>query len=122
MKITEIAFVCYAVSGLKSARPFYEGILGLKPTLEYVGPDGDMGMVEYDLGGGTFAIGCGAPMFKPGGNKVAVALEVDDFAAAVKHLREHAVKFLMEPMDNRPCQMALIADPDGNPIMMHKRK
>jgi catechol 2,3-dioxygenase-like lactoylglutathione lyase family enzyme len=122
MKITEIAFVCYAVSGLKKARPFYEGVLGLKPTKEYVAPDGDMGMVEYDLGGSTIAIGCGAPMFKPGGNNVAVALEVEDFAAAVQRLKEHKVKFLLEPIENRPCHMALIEDLDGNPIMIHRRK
>src|ERR1700679_748837 len=114
MKITEIAFVCLAVGGLKKGRPFYEQILGLAATKEYVAPDGDMGMVEYDLGGSTLAIGCGAPMFKPGGNNVAVALEVDDFPAAVQRLKEHGVKFSMEPMENPPCSMALIEDPDGN--------
>jgi predicted enzyme related to lactoylglutathione lyase len=122
MKITEIAFVCYAVTGLKKARPFYEDVLGLKATKEYVQPDGDQGMVEYDLGGGTFSIGCGAPMFKPGGNNVAAALEVDDFTATVEHLRGHKVKFAMEPFENPQCSMVLIEDPDGNPIMIHRRK
>ena len=50
MKFTEIAFVCYAVSGLKKAHPFYEEVLGLKATKEYAGPDSDVGLVEYDLG------------------------------------------------------------------------
>lgn len=122
MKISEIAFVCYAVSGLKKARPFYEETLGLTPTKTYIGPDADMGMVEYDLGGSTFAIGCGAPMFKPGGNNVAVALEVDDFPAAVQRLKDKNVKITMEPMENPQCSMALIEDPDGNPIMIHRRK
>jgi predicted enzyme related to lactoylglutathione lyase len=122
MKITEIAFVCYAVSGLIKARPFYEDILGLKATKEYAAPGGDMGMVEYDLGGSTFAIGCGAPMFKPGGNNVAVALEVDDFPAAVQRLKERNVKFSMEPGEHPLCSMALIEDLDGNPIMIHRRK
>lgn len=122
MKFTGIAFVCYAVSGLKKARPFYEEVLGLKPTKEYVGADADMGMVEYDIGSGTFSIGCGAPMLKPGGSNVVVALEVDDFPAAVQRLRDLKVKIAMEPHDNPLCTMALIEDPDGNPIMVHRRK
>jgi predicted enzyme related to lactoylglutathione lyase len=122
MRFTEIAFVCYAVSGLKKARPFYEDVLGLKPTKEYVGADADVGMVEYDLGAGTFAIGCGAPMFKPGGNNAAVALEVDDFPAAVQRMRDRGVKITMEPAENPLCFMVLIEDPDGNPIMIHRRK
>lgn len=122
VKISEIAFVCYAVSGLKKARPFYEETLGLTATKTYLGPDSDVGMVEYDLGGSTFAIGCGAPMFKPGGNNVAVALEVADFPAAVKHLRDRNVKITLEPMENPNCFMVLIEDPDGNPLMIHHRK
>lgn len=122
MKVNEIAFVCYAVSSLKRARPFYEEILGLAATKVYGEPDGDMGMVEYDLGGSTLAIGCGAPMFKPGGNNVAVALEVDDFPAAERRLREQNVKITMEPMENPLCFMVLIEDPDGNPLMIHRRK
>ncbi len=122
MKVTEIAFVCYAVSGLKRARPFYEDVLGLKATKEYAAPDADVGMVEYDLGASTFAIGCGAPMFKPGGHSVAVALEVDDFPAAVQRLRDRGVKITREPAESPLCQMVLIEDPDGNPIMIHRRK
>ena len=123
MKIIDIAFVCYAVKGLKAAQAFYEGVLGLKPTAtNYVTPDHDHGMVEYDLGGGTFAIGCGAPMFKPGGNNVAAALEVEDFPAAMKRVSERHVKILMEASETPVCWMALIEDPDGNPIMLHRRK
>jgi catechol 2,3-dioxygenase-like lactoylglutathione lyase family enzyme len=38
MKIKDIAFVCSAVSDMKRARAFYEGILGLKPNAP-AGPD-----------------------------------------------------------------------------------
>jgi predicted enzyme related to lactoylglutathione lyase len=61
-------------------------------------------------------------MFKPGGNNVAVALEVDDFDAAMKRLAERKVKFAMEATETPVCRMALIEDPDGNPIMIHRRK
>ena len=34
LKVTEIAFSCYAVTDIKIARDFYEGVLGLKPGLK----------------------------------------------------------------------------------------
>jgi len=123
VKIIDIAFVCYAVKGLKAGQAFYEGVLGLKPTKTYyMGPDQDQGMVEYDIGGGTLAIGCGAPMFKPGGNNVTAALEVEDFEAAMRRISERSVKVLMAATETPVCWMALIEDPDGNPIMIHRRK
>lgn len=123
MKITDIAFVCYAVKGLKSGQAFYEGVLGLKPTKTYyMAPDQEQGMVEYDIGGGTLAIGCGAPMFRPGGSNVTAALEVEDFAAAMRRISEQSVKVLMAATETPVCWMALIEDPDGNPIMIHRRK
>jgi len=33
LKVIEIAFSCYAVTDFARARKFYEGVLGLKPTL-----------------------------------------------------------------------------------------
>lgn len=47
MKITEIAFSTYPVTDVPRARAFYEGVLGLKPTMDH-----DMGekghWIEYD--------------------------------------------------------------------------
>ena len=46
---------------MKRAREFYEGVLGLKPTMESAG-----GLwVEYDIGSGTLAIGCYGDAWKP---------------------------------------------------------
>ena len=33
LKVIELAFCCYAVTDVKRAREFYEGVLGLKPTI-----------------------------------------------------------------------------------------
>jgi catechol 2,3-dioxygenase-like lactoylglutathione lyase family enzyme len=122
MKIIDVAFTCYAVSSIKKSRAFYEGVLGMTATKTYVDEAKDQGMVEYDLGPATFAIGCGSPLFKPGGRGVCSALEVEDFDAAVKHLKEKKVTFTLEPKETPVCRMALIADPDGNPVMIHRRK
>jgi catechol 2,3-dioxygenase-like lactoylglutathione lyase family enzyme len=32
LKVVELAFCCYAVTDMKRARAFYEGVLGLKPS------------------------------------------------------------------------------------------
>ena len=121
MKITEIAFSCYAVTEVARARAFYEGVLGLKPTAE-VGNPGGMQWIEYDIGPGTLAIGCAPGMFKPGPDGCSVALEVDDFDAAVATLKQNNVKFRMEPTETPVCRMAMIFDPDGNTLCIHKRK
>ena len=51
-----------------------------------------------------------------------VALEVENFDDAIAHLKQHNVKFRIEPMATPACHMAMIFDPDGNSICIHKRK
>lgn len=120
MKVIEIAFSVYGVTNLQRARRFYEETLGLKPIKAYV--KGDLGMVEYDIGAGTLSIGCGAPLLKPAAGGGVVALEVEDFDAAVQRLKEHGVKLLSEPHETPVCHLVTIADPDGNLLTIHKRK
>ncbi|HEY9481213.1 MAG TPA: VOC family protein [Candidatus Paceibacterota bacterium] len=123
MNITEIAFVGYTVTDLPRARAFYEGILGLKP--ESVFEEGGMAFIEYWMGKNgehCIVIGKGADHMKPGAAGATAALEVEDFGAAEKKLRDGGVKFIMEPLDLPSCQMTLVEDPDGNRIMIHKRK
>ncbi|HEU5069389.1 MAG TPA: VOC family protein [Verrucomicrobiae bacterium] len=121
MKIKEIAFSCYAVTDMKRAREFYEGVLGLKPTSHYGEPGGPQ-WAEYEIGPGALAIGCAPGMFKPGPDGCSVALEVEDFDAAIATLKQHNVKFRMEPMETPVCHMAMAFDPDGNTLCIHKRK
>jgi len=119
MKIVEIAFTVLPVSNLKQARDFYEGTLGLKPTKVF--EKEGMGMVEYDIGSGTLAIGCGAPLFKPSKDGGAIALEVEDFDRAVAKLKAGGCSFALEAYETPVCRMAVITDPDGNFLMIHKR-
>jgi len=116
--VTEIAFSCYAVTDMARARKFYEGVLGLKPTTVHDSEHGKW--VEYEFGPYALAIGS-SPAFKPNPDGCSVALEVENFDAAIKQLREHNVKFRIEPMPTAVCQMAMIFDPDGNTICIHKR-
>ena len=121
IKIKEIAYSVYVVTDFDRARGFYEKTLGLKNTMVYGQPGGPQ-WAEYDIGSGTLAIGAGAPGMKPSADGCTVALEVEDFDAAVAHLRSHGVSFRMGPFETPVCHMALFPDPDGNTLMIHRRK
>jgi predicted enzyme related to lactoylglutathione lyase len=120
MKITEIAFTAYPVTDIKRARYFYEGVLGLKATKVF--GDGKKAWVEYDIGPGTLAIGNGAPDWKPAAGGCTAGLEVEDFDAAIRDLKQANARFALEPIETPVCRMAVVADPDGNSIIVHKRK
>jgi len=120
MKIKEIAFTCYAVTDLRRARHFYEKILGL--TASSVFEKDNMGFIEYEIGNHTLAIGAGAPAFSPGKTGATVAFEVDDFDSFIKKLKNEKVSFVMDSHESPVCHMAIIVDPDGNQMMIHKRK
>jgi predicted enzyme related to lactoylglutathione lyase len=119
-QVAGIAFTAYTITDIKRARTFYETVLGLKPASVWEGED--MAFIEYEIGTDTLAIGKGAPHLSPGKTGATVALEVSDFEAMVTTLRKHGVLFIMEPHETPVCHMALIADTEGNQIMIHKRK
>lgn len=118
--IKEIAFTCYPVNDLKKARKFYEEVLGLKATSVF--ENENMGFVEYNIGEGCFAIGKGSENFKQSKEGACIAFEVDDFDATIKKLKDNNVKFTWEANETPVCFMAIITDPDGSQIMIHKRK
>lgn len=115
--ITEIAFVGAPVTDLKRSRLFYEDVLGLKATLESPGAN----WIEYDIGAATFAIGS-YPQWKPSEDGTMVAFEVDNLDAEMARLKSRGVKVVMDVFDTPVCRCAMISDPDGNKIMIHKRK
>jgi predicted enzyme related to lactoylglutathione lyase len=120
LKVIEIAFTCYPVTDMARARKFYEGILGLKPTMA-MGEAGGMQWTEYEIGTGTLSLGAGAPDCHPRSDGCSVDLEMEDFDAAIAELKSKGVKFKMEPFPTPVCKMAFISDPDGNTICIHKR-
>jgi predicted enzyme related to lactoylglutathione lyase len=116
--ITEIAFVGTPVTNLQRARAFYEGVLGLKVTHEAASGK----WIEYDIGAGTFAITNMAPDWKPSPDGTSVAFEVDDLYVTMARLRQHGTHITFDVMDTPVCRMALVRDPDGNSVVIHKRK
>ena len=118
MRVTEIAYTGTPVTNMERARAFYEGMLGLEPTLE---ADGGL-WVEYDIGNGTFGIGCFGEGWKPSPDGTCVAFEVDDFDYEFSRLQSMSVPFARGVTDTPICRFAIICDPDGNRILIHKRK
>ena len=117
IRYDEIAFTAYAVTDLARSRTFYEDVLGLKPSRLIEG----MPWVEYNIGPGTLGIGV-SEKWKPSRDGASVALEVTDFDEAITHLKSHNVIFEMGPLETPVCHMAVLRDPDGGKIVIHKRK
>lgn len=118
MKVKALAFVGIPVTDLKRARGFYEGVLGLNVAEVMMGGQ----WVEYDLGNNTLAIASVGPQWMPSDQGTGAALEVDDFEGAVKWLKDQHVPFAVEAFESPCCRMAIIQDPDGNNIVIHKLK
>ena len=118
MKINGLAFVGTPVTDMKRARSFYEDVLGLKVSDEMMGGR----WVEYSLGNNTLAVASVGPDWLPSAQGTGAALEVDNFDNAIKWLKDRKVPFSTEPFESPCCRMAIIKDPDGNQIVIHKLK
>ena len=118
MKISKIAFVGIPVTDMKRARAFYEGVLGLEVSEEM----GEGKWIEYEAGDDTLAIANVGEQWTPSDQGTGAALEVEDFDAAIRKLKVAVIQFALEPMETPCCHMAVVQDPDGNKIIIHKLK
>jgi predicted enzyme related to lactoylglutathione lyase len=118
MKVKGLAFVGIPVTDMPRARSFYEGVLGLKVSEEMMSGK----WVEYSLGNNTLAIASVGPQWLPSDQGTGAALEVENFDEAVKSLKDRHVLFVVEAYESPCCWMAIIKDPDGNNIVIHKLK
>ena len=109
--------MCYPVKDVKAARNFYEGPLGLKPTANWQDQ-----WVEYDIGAGTLAIVVADETHRPGVHGPSIGLEVTDFDAVMQHLKEQSIAIRTGPFDTPVCRGCIIADPDGNELILHQKK
>jgi len=122
MEITEIAFTVYPASDIKASRDFYEEVLGLAvyEVVDYGQEGGVAGeyWVEYEVGGSIFAITNSLKLSKQSG----IAFEVKNYDEAMKCLRDSDVAVVMDRIDSPVCCFAVVADPNGNEVTIHKRK
>jgi predicted enzyme related to lactoylglutathione lyase len=115
--INEVAFVAIAVSDKERSRKFYQETLELKPATSVM----DGAWVEYEIGATTIGVGC-HPAWKPSRDGTTVAFEVEDIDAAIAKLKSRGVVFDLDKNETPVCWMAQFRDPDGNKLVLHKRK
>ncbi len=118
MKVSEFAFVIYPATDAARARAFYEGIIGLRCTVAH--QDGGQFWLEFEVGPHTLGVG-NEPFLKPSGDGPHLVLEVEDFDATIAHLHRHGVPFAVEPFESPLCRAAIVTDPDGNKLGLHRR-
>ncbi|CAN5536229.1 VOC family protein [soil metagenome] len=115
--IKDVAFVAIAVTDAETARKFYEETLELRPGMTAM----EGAWVEYEIGSTTIGVGC-HPDWKPSRDGISIAFETGDIDAAITKLKERGVTFDMEKIETPVCWMAQFRDPDGNKLLIHKRK
>jgi catechol 2,3-dioxygenase-like lactoylglutathione lyase family enzyme len=116
--ITRVDFVPIPTQDADRARAFYTDVLGLSETEQTVGKP----FAEFDLGGTTLSVWDPSSAGRPfNANTNAVALHTDDVEGDRAELEGKGIQFFGDTIDTGVCHMAIFADPDGNPLMLHGR-
>jgi predicted enzyme related to lactoylglutathione lyase len=115
--IQHVAFFVYPVRNMAAAREFYEGLLGLKLENDYEGH-----WLEFNIQGVTFAITDWLEGAQPCSNGPSLALEVAHADSLFEFFQRSRVTVLKPLFDTSICRMGVIADPDGNSIIIHQAK
>jgi len=113
--ITKVDVVGIPSTDPERSRQFYVETLGLRPD--------ENARFEFWVGDTCFAIWTPAWFgveYQPQANSI-VLLRVDDVDEARSELEAKGVVFDGETFDSGVCHMANFADPDGNPLTLHRR-
>ena len=114
---------------LQRAIVFYTGVLGFRLRSQYRVPGTPLGPLDLaylDLGGTTVELMSypdGRPEARPEGERLGyrmMALEVDDMARALAHLKSNGVEPAWGPLTRPTYVRAEIRDPDGNHIELRQ--
>ena len=117
-ELLKVAFTLLPIDDAARARDFYERVLGL--TRGLAAPAGTW--TEYDLPGG----GCVALFKHPDPSVTAtpgsgsLAFEVRALDPLLERLRAAGVPFRGAIVRGPHCRMQIIADPDGNNLLLHQ--
>ena len=113
-----VDFVYVPTREFDRAVQFYGEVLELPLSARY----GKMPGAEFETGNLTLAViqpdAFGVEFHA---NRNAIALHVDDVAAARAELESRGVTFTADTIDSGVCHMAFFEDQDGNALMLHHR-
>jgi len=113
-----VDFVGIPTRDLGAAAAFYGETLGLRRSVWIP----ERNYSEFETGNLTLSVYNAEEMglnHNPVAN--ALALHVDDVAAAREALEARGVSFNADTLDTGVCHMAFFSDPDGNALMLHHR-
>ena len=116
--VTGVDFVALPTHDLEAAVAFYGETLGLHRSVYMP----ERNFAEFETGNLTLNIMNAEAMgLEHVTYRNALALHVDDVAAARSALEAKGVQFTMDTFDTGVCHMAFFTDPDGNALMLHHR-
>jgi predicted enzyme related to lactoylglutathione lyase len=118
MRIKRIGFVAIPVTDIPRARKFYEDVLGLEVSDEMMSGK----WIEYAAGEEILAIANIGGQWTPSDQGTSAALEAEDFDEAIRRLKDRNIRFAAEPFETPCCHMAVVQDPNGNKLIIHKLK
>jgi predicted enzyme related to lactoylglutathione lyase len=120
--VTGVDFVCVPTQDINAAMEFYGGVLGLEPSKRWQRGDEEPMGAEFEPGTVTVALLNSEKLgIEFQANKVPIAFQVDDVAAARAELESRGISFEGDIVDSGVCHMAYFSDPDGNALMLHHR-
>jgi predicted enzyme related to lactoylglutathione lyase len=114
--VTRVDFVAIPAQDFAAGVAFYGETLGLPRSVHVP----ERGFAEFETGNLTLSLIDPDRMgmeFHP--NLNAIALHVDDVAAARERLTAAGVSFSGDTFDTGVCHMAFFSDPSGNALMLH---
>jgi predicted enzyme related to lactoylglutathione lyase len=114
--VTRVDFVGIPTRDLDRAVEFYGTTLGIPMSRHRA----DRNFAEFETGNLTLNLMNAEKMgLEHHTVRNAIALHVDDVAAARERLEAQGVEFTMDTFDTGVCHMAFFTDPDGNALMLH---
>jgi predicted enzyme related to lactoylglutathione lyase len=114
--ITRVDFIGIPTRDLDRAVEFYGTTLGI-PMSRHIP---ERNFAEFETGNLTLNLMNAEKMgLEHHAVRNAIALHVDDVAAAREQLEAAGVEFSMDTFDTGVCHMAFFSDPDGNALMLH---
>jgi predicted enzyme related to lactoylglutathione lyase len=114
--VTRVDFIGIPTRDLDRAVAFYGATLGL-PMSRHMP---ERNFAEFETGNLTLNLMNAEKMgLEHHTVRNAIALHVDDVAAARDRLEAQGVAFVMDTFDTGVCHMAFFTDPDGNALMLH---
>jgi predicted enzyme related to lactoylglutathione lyase len=118
--VTGVDFVSIPSDDFEASVAFYGETLGLPRSAFNL----ERGYAEFETGNLTLSVldpvrmGMGME-FHASPN--AIALHVEDMAAARERLTDAGVTFAGDTFDSGVCPMSFLSDPSGNALMLHHR-